>query len=340
MNPEDQIQQGASEQPNAPQEVTKVEQPQIEVAQTEPAQTESTQTETVEQIQTESTIPTVPAETTQTTPIAPVAPKEKKGKSWIIILIIILVLLLALFGAIWWTSSKIEGVVDTFFYDVLGITRLEDIKKKEETTKENSNTKENSLAEDDSIIAANNKMLDELGSFDYEVTYTSETMGMSIDMTMNCTYDGKNSLEYCKMDMPLGMEQEYYYDMINRLEYDKITHSGESTNGWSKIATDGSTRGQADMSNADFTITNKEETENGTLYTGEIKSFTMLDEEADELSEDDSMNFEILINKYGYIDSMTMSVDKGDIREYVKVKYSNFGTAQSLSIPAEALNAE
>lgn len=262
----------------------------------------------------------------------------KKGKSWIIILIIILSLLLALGGAIWWTGSKIGGAFSKFADEFTGGSSSGD----SSASSSGSGSETITPTKDNPIIAANNKMRNELGSFDYVATITSNAMDMNIDTTMNCTFDGKNKLEYCNTEMFMGLEQETYFDWANGYEYIKtvspyvFTQTDES---WTKTKISQGTSGALDISNGtSFNNLKSEAVDGGTKYTGKIGGFTAAAEGATTVSSAD-MDFEIIVNNDGYIDIITMSLEGTNMSQDIVIKYSNFGTAASLSIPEEALNA-
>ena len=333
MNPEEQNLQGLSEQPVAPQEVniqpeqTQSEAPQVEA--TAPVQTEPMTT-----AQPEATTPARPIPSTST------VPEGKKGKSWIIILVIILLLLLALFGAIWWTSSKIGGAFSKF------ADEFADESSSESNSGSSSGSGSGTVmpVEDNPIIAANDKMRNELGSFHYLATMTSEAMGMTLGTNMECDYDGKNSLEHCMVYLPMDMTQEIYLDWANGYEYTKMNASLgiiETDDSWTKNRLSTSTNGVIDISNGNnFSIISTEETDKGTQYTGEIGGFTYMDTGNGSLTDKGEMGFVILVNKDGYIESIELTTHGDDIKQLINIEYKDFGAAPSISIPEEALKAE
>lgn len=273
-------------------------------------------------------------------PIAPEGTKEKKGKSWIIILIIILLLLLALFGAIWWTGSKIGGAVDKFTEEFTSEGGSES-----GSSEGDANSGTVTPIENNPITAADEKMRSELGSFDYTANITSSAMGMDVDTTMNCTFDGPNKIEYCKTELFMGMTQEIYYDWNSGYEYTKTVSPysfAPVEEGWTKTSVpQGKGMGINISNGTTFTDMKSEAVENGTKYTGKINGFTAATDDSSSMLSNTAMNYEIVINNDGYIDTMTMNLEGvEDMSQSVVVKYSNFGTAGPLTIPSEALNAE
>jgi len=262
----------------------------------------------------------------------------KKSHAWIIVLVIVLLLIAALIGAIIWTSSvffKAAGKVSNSVLDEID---------KEIGTGGQSEKPSNTKSDSNPIIDANNKMRNELQSFDYTATITSFAMDMALDTTMNCTFDGKNKIEYCKNEVAMGLTQEVYYDWGNGYEYTKSVSPYsfvQIDEGWTKTALPQGTTGAVNIADGtSFTDIASESVENGTKYTGTISGF-----EADGGSESNAsiasdMDYTIIVNNDGYIETMTMEMSAMNMRQSVEVEYSNFGTAQSLSIPEEALNAE
>jgi hypothetical protein len=83
-----------------------------------------------------------------------------------------------------------------------------------------------------------------------------------------------------------------------------------------------------------------EKVDGGTVYKGTLSGFNdgTVNVNNGSLSSV-NMNYEIFINDDGYIKTINMATESDSISQTVKIEYSNFGTAQPLSIPAEALNS-
>lgn len=196
------------------------------------------------------------------------------------------------------------------------------------------------------IVEASNKMRDELSGFDYiATTVISDKIG-DFEMTTNCTYDGNSQLEYCKIDITDGETTEGYYDYINGYVY-SLTQSAsdypDTGERWLKARITGSKKGGTPFDEtAPITYTKSKSTNEGTTYYGTVKVnmesiSSVISGNPDLLPE---MELEALINNDGYIKTMNFSVNLGVSSQNTNVVYSNYGNAQSVTIPDDVLNAQ
>lgn len=264
----------------------------------------------------------------------------KKSHAWIIVLVIVLLLVAALIGAIIWTSSvffKAAGEVSNSVLDEIN---------KEIGTGDQNEKPSNTKSDSNPIIDANNKMRDELGSFDYDAVITDNAMGVSIETTMSCTFDGKNKLEYCAEKVGDILSQEVYYDYGNEFQYTKSVSSigyGESNAYWMKTAMPKGSAAGIDIANSSsFSNYTSEKLDGGTMYSGTFEGFDGIGDAVINNGESENateMSYKVFINNDGYIETIDMVGGEGqDMSQSLKISYKNFGTARSLSIPAEALN--
>jgi type II secretory pathway pseudopilin PulG len=284
-----------------------------------------------------------PQATPQQTPVA-----GKKSHAGIIIVIVLLIVLAVIGGLIFFAyktfTNAVKSVADNTFDSV-----VEDIEKQIDDAKNNKNSNDpsqNTVAPDNNpIIAANNKMRNELGNFDYDAVITENAMGVSIESTMSCTFDGKNKLEYCEEKVGDILSQEVYYDYGNEFQYTKFASSfgyGESSEYWTKTAMPKGTAAGIDITNsASFSNYTSEELDGGTMYSGTFEGFDSLGDAEININGESGttgkMNYKVFINNDGYIETIDITSDDQSMAQSLKITYKNFGTARSLSIPAEAL---
>ena len=281
----------------------------------------------------------VPPQTT-TAPQSGVV-EGKKSHAGIIILIVVLVVLLLLGGLAFVVIKTVTGTVKNIVNDVTS-SIVDDVENEIDNGGNSNNG--NTTPADNPINAANDKMRNELGSFDYTAIITSNAMNMDIDTTMNCTVDGKNKIEYCKTELFMGMSQEIYFDYGNGVEYTKSVSPysfAPVDEGWTKTTLPAGTTGGVNIANGtSFNDITSEKVDGGTVYKGTLSGFNDGTVNVNNGSLNSvNMNYEIFINDDGYIKTINMSTESDSISQTVKVEYSNFGTAQPLSIPAEALNS-
>lgn len=196
------------------------------------------------------------------------------------------------------------------------------------------------------IVEASNKMRDELSGFDYiATTVISDKIG-DYEMTTNCTYDGSSQLEYCKVDITDGETTEGYYDYINGYMYSLMRSASDNPDTderWLKARITGNKKGGTPFGEtAPINYTKSESTNEGTTYYGTVKVnmesiSSVISGNPDLLPE---MELEALINNDGYIKTMNFSVNLGVSSQNTNVVYSNYGNAQSVTIPDDALNAQ
>lgn len=305
---------------------------------TTPAQESAPQTSAVSSQTTSAPQTSVVPPQTTTAPQSGVV-EGKKSHAGIIVLIVVLVVLLLLGGLAFVVIKTVTGTVKNIVNDVTSSITDET----EGGIDNGGNSNSGTTPADNPINAANDKMRNELGSFDYTATITSNAMNMDIDTVMNCTVDGKSKIEYCKTELFMGMSQEIYFDYGNGVEYMKSVSPysfAPVDEGWTKISLPAGTTGGVDIANGtSFKDIASEKVDGGTVYKGTLSGFTdgTVNVNNGSLSSV-SMNYEIFINDDGYIKTINMTTESDSISQTVKVEYSNFGTARSLTIPAEALN--
>ena len=271
--------------------------------------------------------------TIQSTP-KPTVPEGKAGKSGLVILLIVIIILLLLGGAGYGIYRLFSSKAGDWFS---GPSSNSSSQQNGGNGASNTTTPINN-----EITAANKKMREELPNFNYDATITMETDYMDLDTTMNCTYDGVNKLEYCHTEA-LVVEQEQYWDWANGVMYSKagsfISIGDETGSGWTKTSTATSACASTWTEAADhITIDSSTVKDGGTLYKGKINSKNLGGTGSDTsavVSED--IAIDVFVNTDGYIETMDLKTELAGTKTTIHVDYYDYGTAGSLSIPAEAL---
>ena len=204
----------------------------------------------------------------------------------------------------------------------------------------NSNKKENEVSK------VKSKMVNELDNFAISATITMQTGFIDITVDTNCIKDNKNQIEYCKTSTLGVIEMEQYLDYKNKKEVTKTTSlfGGDENNGkWVTQKYDAaSSIGDSWLDINDY-LNGLEVTEQngGKLYKGKIST----DKINNAIAKSDKGNkistkgsskdipIEIFINSNGYIETIKTEFEFSGMKELIEIKYSNYNTAGSLTMP-------
>lgn len=204
-----------------------------------------------------------------------------------------------------------------------------------EETKVNSESK---------LAAAKTNMITKLENYSYDVEMTTKTGIFDVTTTMNCKEDRKNMISHC-ITSTLGIETEDYIDYTNKINYSKVTvpFGGDENNGkWTSIKYSGeNTNSWMNLNDFIFNLT-EEKKDGGTYYIGTIDSRKLASAMAEADSDvdtkevvSDDINIGVFVNKAGYIENMSFTMEIMGIEEVVEITYKDFNSSGELSIPAE-----
>ena len=204
----------------------------------------------------------------------------------------------------------------------------------------------NGTKKENDVSRAQNNMLNNLDNFAISATITTQTGYLDININVNCIKDNKNQIEYCKTSTLGLIEMEQYVDYKNKKEITKTTSllSGDENNGkWVTQKFSESSSITNSWLNLNDTLSGLEVTEQngGKLYKGkistsEINKAISKSDTGSKISTKGSnkdIPIEIFINSNGYIEKLNTEFEFSGIKEIIELKYSNFNTAGSLTMP-------
>lgn len=189
-------------------------------------------------------------------------------------------------------------------------------------------------------------MLNNLDNFAISATITTQTGIVDVSVDVNCIKDNKNQIEYCKTSTLGIIEMEQYLDYKNKKEVSKTTSlfGGDENNGkWVTQKYNTSSSISDSWLNINDYLSNLEVTEQngGKLYKGKI-STEKLNNAISKSDAGSKINtkgsnkdvpIEIFINSNGYIETINTEFEFAGMKEIIEIKYSNYNTAGSLSMP-------
>ena len=200
---------------------------------------------------------------------------------------------------------------------------------------------------DDSLLISKNHMLKELKTFSYDSKVNINVYGLNLDVDVNCKEDRVNKLGYCSATSNV-INIEEYMDYKNKVTYSKsdLISNYRDNSSWSKNEEKNIEEAPMLKIVDKIKIQKKEKKDNGILYTGIIdgKSLGQVIRTASKTTNKrigigrifkKKVPVEVFVNSNNNIEYLKSNISVLGIKINLDIKYSNYNTSSSLSLPGE-----
>lgn len=200
---------------------------------------------------------------------------------------------------------------------------------------------------DDSLLISKKNMLEKLKTFSYNSNVNFDIYGLNMNIDLNCNEDRVNKLGYCSATSNI-VNIEEYLDYKNKVSYSKLDliSSYKDSDSWTKSEEKNMEEARMLKIIDSIRIQKKEKKDNGVLYTGIMngKSLSQIITTASKATNKKinitrlfkkKIPVEVFVNNDNYIEYLKANISVLGIKINIDVKYSNFNTAPSISLPGE-----